>query len=177
MPLLNLSVTVFALPSKEFSTTTKGPAENERTYWDRYFHVVRRVNQWRSALEARESALMPSPHRFDTKAFIEPFGFSSKNLQLTQALLRNLQPTLSENLRHTLALTPAQSSLNGYTLLDTLGAVAIGRIIASLTQLGNEWLENGNCSVASLNSLHHLLDEWIALGDWVVQQAGDIGDQ
>lgn len=109
--------------------------------------------------------------------------FNCQTLHHTKVLLRELHPQLSEKIHQLLAdLAPAElsnqglthASLDHFTVLNNLGAVTIGKIIAALTQLGNRWLSQPLANGDSLNNLQAILQQWIALGDWLVRQSSEM---
>ncbi|MBU2886805.1 hypothetical protein KO507_13615 [Gilvimarinus agarilyticus] len=112
----------------------------------------------------------PSPH------------FRSQTLHLTQVLLREHQPHLSAHLGDLLNSLKAvnasepnspQGSIAAASLLNSLGAVTIGKIISALTDIGNVWLAAPNDKSESLHGLHNILQQWIELGEWLVLQTSD----
>ncbi|WP_339617560.1 hypothetical protein [uncultured Gilvimarinus sp.] len=106
--------------------------------------------------------------------------FSCQNLLLTQDLLRDTEPALAQQVCKLLQQTNQHGSyhqsidrrqIGFYPLINELGAQSITRIIANLTAMGTLWLEQSPPQRHSARPLKQLLDEWIALGDWLVHTA------
>lgn len=114
---------------------------------------------------------MPSLYQSSTEKPVSLFGVHHKTLQLTAALLRESQPSLAHTLTELLRERPlpAEHQIDGYLLFDSLGAAQIGNIIASLTELGNDWLVASSHSQQSIRSMRKLLNEWIELAEWLIQ--------
>lgn len=125
---------------------------------------------------------MPSLYHSVIEAPSHVPQFSCHTLHLTKTLLREKEPELAQSIHSLLAdLAPqdvdqrgiTNSHLDHFTLLDNLGASGIGKIIVTLTQLGNGWLCSDPKHPESLMSLNAILLSWIELGEWLVEQSTD----
>lgn len=63
----------------------------------------------------------------------------------------------------------AEAELN-LTLLHTLQASTVGQILAALTVLGQRALADRDLHPERVALLHQLLDDWVALAEWILQR-------
>ncbi|WP_020210323.1 hypothetical protein [Gilvimarinus chinensis] len=115
--------------------------------------------------------IMPSLYQSSIEKPISLLGFNHHTLQLTAVLLREPQPALANSLTKLLQEQPLyrEQRIDVYELFNCLGATQIGDIIASLTEIGNGWLNTPLHSQQSIQSIHKLLNEWIKLAEWIIQ--------
>jgi hypothetical protein len=106
-----------------------------------------------------------------------PLSFYFADVQLTQRLLGASHPALALQLNQLFwPYTEAQAghhdsapeTLSYYSITDKLGAAVIVQIIAALTTLGEQKLEQ---SQPGTPLIKHILNQWINLGDWLVGTA------
>lgn len=102
-------------------------------------------------------------------------------LVVTSQLLRHDNPSLASAIQAALDdLAPvasreefarmAESELN-VTLLHALQARTVGQILAALTVLGKQALAERDLHPQRVELLHQLLDDWVALADWILQRS------
>jgi hypothetical protein len=99
-------------------------------------------------------------------------------LALTSDLLRHHSPTLAEVVQNALAnikeVPPGRRTgirvttppLNS-TLISSLEAETVGKVLEALTDLGNKALERHE-DPEQLKLVHRLLEDWVALADWLL---------
>ncbi|WP_049723807.1 hypothetical protein [Gilvimarinus polysaccharolyticus] len=103
--------------------------------------------------------------------------FSCHNLRLTQNLLHDKDPALAEQLVFLLHKYCSEKPANErrqiefLLLIKELGAASVARIIADLTAIGAQRLEQPTAQPSGTRPFKQLLDDWIALGDWLVHAA------
>ncbi|UTF61380.1 hypothetical protein [Gilvimarinus sp. DA14] len=114
---------------------------------------------------------MPSLYQSSTETSVSISGLYSQTLQLTAIMLRESEPALARSLNELVHVQDphADHPIDGYLLFDSLGAEQIGKIIASLTSIGNSWLAAPSHSPSSMRSMQALLKEWIELAEWLIK--------
>ncbi|HEY7884013.1 MAG TPA: hypothetical protein VIC08_03600 [Cellvibrionaceae bacterium] len=99
--------------------------------------------------------------------------FTQKTLHMTEQLLRASQPVLAANIAQSITQCPkSPSSSASFTypeLTRVLDAITIIQIIGALTYLGRSWLAEPAAHSGTFSPLKALLNEWIELGEWVLQ--------
>lgn len=100
-------------------------------------------------------------------------------LIVTSHLLRHDNPNLARAIQQALEALPSSSrapsterqyaALNRW-LLGHLHAQTVGEILAALTALGQQALQNSEHEPKQVALLHELLDEWVALAEWILQR-------
>ena len=102
-----------------------------------------------------------------------PKAFPLKTLHMTEQLLRATQPVLAANIAQSIIQcpkSPTTSTVFTYPeLTRVLDAITIIQIIGALTYLGRSWLAEPNQHTGTFSPLNALLNEWIDLGEWVLQ--------
>ncbi len=117
---------------------------------------------------------MPSPNRHTVHSALTPTA-----LVITSHLLRHDNPNLARAIQQALRAIPsapptestgaAEVELNRQ-LLSRLHAQTIGEILAALTALGQQALHDHQRHPERIALLHELLDEWVALAEWILQR-------
>lgn len=117
---------------------------------------------------------MPSPNRHTAHSALTPSA-----LVVTSHLLRHDNPNLARAIQQALRALPTEEpaastapqdvDLNRQ-LLSNLHAQTIGEILAALTALGQQALKDHQRHPERIALLHELLDEWVALAEWILQR-------
>lgn len=117
---------------------------------------------------------MSSPNRHTAHSALTPSA-----LVVTSHLLRHNNPNLAHAIQQALKALPADPptasvesedvELNRQ-LLSNLHAQTIGEILAALTALGQQALHDHQRHPERIALLHELLDEWVALAEWILQR-------
>src|SRR5690554_4263534 len=106
-------------------------------------------------------------------------ALSAAALAMTSELLRQHNPTLAEVVQNALAsikeappgrrtgIRVTQPPLNA-TLISSLEAETVGKVLQALTHLGNQAL-HGHDDPEQLKLVHGLLVDWAALADWLLR--------
>lgn len=108
-------------------------------------------------------------------------------LVITSHLLRHDNPTLASAIQRALdELKPvategeiarlAEPQLNA-ALLHNLQAQTVGEILAALTAIGQRALADRQHQPERIALLHQLLDDWVALAEWILQRNNAAPDQ
>ncbi|WP_347330933.1 hypothetical protein [Marinimicrobium locisalis] len=118
---------------------------------------------------------MSSPSQSHAHAALTPTA-----LVLTSHLLRHDNPNLAFAIQHALEYlgadrpppsTQANEELQLNTaLLASLHAQTVGEILAALTVLGQQAVSTPQRHPERVALLHELLDEWVALAEWILQR-------
>jgi hypothetical protein len=106
--------------------------------------------------------------------------FSRQALELTFRVLRNNHPLLANAIKQTLDTTPnvpyeeLQSAYTGEMLLNvqvlnSLKAHTIGKIVSVLTEIGETALRDKNLPPSHMTLLRTLIEDWVQLTEWVLQ--------
>ncbi|MCP8899166.1 hypothetical protein [Gilvimarinus xylanilyticus] len=116
---------------------------------------------------------MPSLYLSSPPSGPAPTELNGDCLALTATLLRPHLPGLADTL---LALSQKarkerHKALTNQTLYQHLGAEGISQVIAQLTHMGNQWLAQGRNQANSTQALQQVLRQWIAVGEWLIEQA------
>lgn len=116
---------------------------------------------------------MSSPSRSHAHAALTPTA-----LVITSHLLRHDNPNLASAIQHALedlsdpppqvANSNEEPQVN-CTLLASLHAQTVGEILAALTALGQRAISAPDRHPERVALLHELLDEWVALAEWILQ--------
>jgi hypothetical protein len=107
--------------------------------------------------------------------------FSHQALTLTFRLLRNNNPGLANAIKNTLShihIAPYETISGSYTgemhfnaeIYQTLSAYTIGKIVSALTAMGEQALARNDMPPAHLNQLRNLIEDWVQLTQWVLDQ-------
>lgn len=117
---------------------------------------------------------MSSPNRHTAHGALTPSA-----LVVTSHLLRHNNPNLAQAIEQALRAIPTEPTavstepedidLN-CELLSKLHAQTIGEILAALTALGQQALHDHQRHPERIALLHELLDEWVALAEWILQR-------
>ncbi len=114
--------------------------------------------------------------------------FSRQALELTFRLLRNNHPLLAHAVKQTIESTTTvayedlQSAYTGEMLLNkevlaSLKAHTIGKIVAVLTDIGEQALTQHDLPPNHMALLRSLIEDWVRLTEWVLQHtAADTND-
>ena len=106
-------------------------------------------------------------------------ALSAAALALTSDLLRQHNPSLAEVVQNALAnikeappgrrtgIRVTQPPLNA-SLIASLEAETVGKVLAALTDLGNQALHGHHDDPEQLELVHRLLVDWAALADWLL---------
>lgn len=115
--------------------------------------------------------------------------FSRQALELTFRLLHNNHALLAHAVKQTIDSTTAvsfedlQSAYTGEMLLNkdvlkSLKAHTIGKIVAVLTEIGEEALKQHNLPPSHMTLLRSLIEDWVTLTEWVLQHtSADTSDR
>lgn len=116
---------------------------------------------------------MPSLYLSSPPKGSAPTELTGECLALTATLLRPRLPGLADTLATLCQQTRRErhNALSCQTLFHQLGADNISQVIAQLTQMGNQWLAQGRRQPTSTQALQWVLKEWIAVGEWLVEQS------
>ena len=106
--------------------------------------------------------------------------FSRQTLELTFRLLRNNHPLLAHAVKKTIDSTTTatyedlQSAYTGEMLfnkevLESLKAHTIGKIVAVLTEIGEEALKQQDLPPNHMTLLRSLIEDWVSLTEWVLK--------
>lgn len=106
--------------------------------------------------------------------------FSRQTLELTFRLLRNNHPLLAHAVKKTIDSTTTatyedlQSAYTGEMLfnkevLESLKAHTIGKIVAVLTEIGEEALKQQDLPPNHMTLLRSLIEDWVLLTEWVLK--------
>ncbi len=107
--------------------------------------------------------------------------FSHQALELTFRLLRNNNPGLANAIKNTLShihIAPYETISGSYTgemhfnaeIYQTLSAHTIGKIVSALTAIGEQALARNDMPPEHLNQLRNLIEDWVQLTQWVLDQ-------
>lgn len=106
-------------------------------------------------------------------------ALSAAALALTSDLLRQHNPSLAAVVQSALAnikeappgrrtgIRVTQPPLNS-SLIASLEAETVGKVLAALTDLGNQALQSQEDNPEQLELVHRLLVDWAALADWLL---------
>lgn len=118
---------------------------------------------------------MSSPSRSHSHAALTPTA-----LVLTSHLLRHDNPNLAYAIQHALeylgtdrpppSAQPNEELQLNTALLASLHAQTVGEILAALTVLGQQAVSAPQRHPERVALLHELLDEWVALAEWILQR-------
>lgn len=117
---------------------------------------------------------MPSPNHHTVHSALTPTA-----LVITSHLLRHDNPNLARAIQQALKAIPSTPSTESTVaaevelnrqLLSRLHAQTIGEILAALTALGQQALHDHQRHPERIALLHELLDEWVALAEWILQR-------
>lgn len=118
---------------------------------------------------------MSSPSRTHIHAALTPTA-----LVITSHLLRHDNPNLASAIQHALeelgheppprTAKPSEEPPINCALLATLHAQTVGEILAALTALGQRAINTPDRHPERVALLHELLDEWVALAEWILQR-------
>ncbi len=117
---------------------------------------------------------MSSPNRHTAHSALTPTA-----LVITSHLLRHDNPNLARAIQRVLRAIPSAETLTpeepadielNRQLLSKLHAQTIGEILAALTALGQQALHDHQRHPERIALLHELLDEWVALAEWILQR-------
>lgn len=117
---------------------------------------------------------MSSPNRHAAHSALTPTA-----LVITSHLLRHDNPNLAQAIQQALRSLPsapspttaeAASTALNRQLLSNLHAQTVGEILAALTSLGQQALHDHQRHPERVALLHELLDEWVALAEWILQR-------
>lgn len=108
-----------------------------------------------------------------------PDVFSRDSLELTFQLLRQQSSGLALDIQNQLqgtklpymAYQESQQQENCDHFRITLNAQKIGKIVDALTQLGQHCLNNPNENKGHLAILRSLIEDWMALAEWLISHA------
>jgi hypothetical protein len=106
--------------------------------------------------------------------------FSHQALELAFRLLRNNNPGLANAIRNTLShihAAPYEAVQGSFTgemyfnaeIYEALSAHSIGKIVAALTEIGEQALQKQDMPPEHLNQLRKLIEDWAQLTEWVLQ--------
>ncbi len=105
--------------------------------------------------------------------------FSRQTLELTFRLLRNNNPGLANAIKNTLShihVAPYESIQGSHTgemyfnaeIYESLSAYSIGKIVSSLTGIGEQALQKHDMPSEHINQLRKLIEDWAQLTEWVL---------
>lgn len=106
-------------------------------------------------------------------------ALSAAALAMTSELLRQHNPSLAQVVQNALAnikeappgrrtgIRVTQPPLNA-SLIASLEAETVGKVLAALTELGNQALQENHGDPEQLEMVHRLLVDWAALADWLL---------
>jgi hypothetical protein len=105
--------------------------------------------------------------------------FSHRALELTFRLLRNNNPGLANAIKNSLShirIVPYESLGGAHTgemhfnaeLYQALSAHTIGKIVAALTNIGEQALVKQDMPPEHLNQLRSLIEDWVLLTEWIL---------
>lgn len=108
-----------------------------------------------------------------------PDVFSRDSLELTFQLLRQQSSGLALDIQNQLQGTKlpyvvfqeSEQQINSDHFRITLNAQKIGRIVDALTQLGQQSLEKPSQNKGHLAILRALIEDWMALAEWLISHA------
>lgn len=123
------------------------------------------------------------PHHPETSYSPDDF-FSRQMLELSFRLLRNNNPGLATAIKKALDeinLVPYEILHKAHTgemyfnaqLLATLNVHVIGKIVATLTEIGEKALRNQELPAEHIKLLRNLIDDWVQLAEWVLRNSCD----
>ena len=107
--------------------------------------------------------------------------FSHQALELAFRLLRNNNPGLANAINNTLShihIAPYEAAYGSHTgemhfnaeIYQTLSAHTIGKIVSALTEIGEQALAKNDMPPEHLNQLRKLIEDWVQLTQWVLDQ-------
>ena len=107
--------------------------------------------------------------------------FSRQTLELTFRLLRNNNPGLSNAIKNTMShinIVPYETIRGLHTgemhlnadIYQILTAYTIGQIVSALTKIGEMALAKHDMPPEHLNQLRRLIEDWVVLTEWVLEQ-------
>lgn len=110
--------------------------------------------------------------------------FSHHALEMSIELIENYHPGLADAIKKALSqMNPAHydflhNSQQGdmyfnAQLLDLLHAHTIGKIVSALTEIGEHALQNQNLHTESAIILRKLIDDWVQLTEWILNNSTD----
>ncbi|NIB44404.1 hypothetical protein HBA55_32720 [Pseudomaricurvus alkylphenolicus] len=103
-----------------------------------------------------------------------PDVLSRGALELTFKLLRHYNAQLALDVRNQLQGEKVLPNLCSSTKADhffvTLSAQSIGKVVAALTQLGEEALVNRESDSGRLLVIRSLMKEWMELAEWLIMR-------
>lgn len=119
--------------------------------------------------------------RISIKTYESNDFFSRQTLELTFRLLRNNNPGLSNAIKNTMShlnVVPYETTRGLHTgemhlnadIYQTLTAHTIGKIVYSLTKIGELALAKHDMPPEHLNQLRRLIEDWARLTEWVLDQ-------
>jgi hypothetical protein len=108
--------------------------------------------------------------------------FSRQMLELSFRLLRNNNPGLATAIKKALDeihLVPYEILHKAHTgemyfnaqLLTILNVHIIGKIVATLTEIGERALHNQELPAEHIKLLRNLIDDWVQLAEWVLRNS------
>jgi hypothetical protein len=108
--------------------------------------------------------------------------FSRQTLEQTSHLLKKEHPGLSHSIQHALQQIPvvAYENLQGvYTgemllnlnLVEQMKAHVIGRVVSSLTDIGQKALQDHHTETSEMTNLRSLIEDWVRLTEWILQRS------
>ncbi len=124
---------------------------------------------------------MSSPSRSHSHAALTPTA-----LVITSHLLRHDNPNLASAIQHALedlSAPPPQTANSSEepqmncSLLASLHAQTVGEILAALTALGQQAITTQDRHPERVALLHELLEEWVALAEWILQRTDNPPEQ
>jgi hypothetical protein len=106
--------------------------------------------------------------------------FSHQALELAFRLLRNNNSGLANAIKNTLShihAAPYEAVQGSFTgemyfnaeIYEALSAHSIGKIVAALTEIGEQALQKKDMPPEHLNQLRKLIEDWAQLTEWVLQ--------
>lgn len=108
--------------------------------------------------------------------------FSRQALELSFRLLRNNNPGLANVIKKALNeinLVPYDALHTAHTgemyfnaqLLAILNVHIIGKIVSTLTEIGEQALHNHYLTSEHIKLLRNLIDDWVQLAEWVLRNS------
>lgn len=118
----------------------------------------------------------------ETYSFTPEDFFSRQALELSFRLLRNNNPGLANAINKALAglhLAPYEVTHKAHTgemyynaqLIAMLNVHVIGKIVSTLTEIGEQALHNQQLPSEHIKLLRNLIDDWVLLAEWVLRNS------